>query len=153
MKNNHVYTALLGASIALTFGWTSNDLSTNRSNVIRDTVYVEVPIRPSIELEVTATCYHPVKAQCNSRYWETASQAIIDTIHPEKHRWIAVSRDLLNRGFSMGDTVLVEGTWIYDGKWIIQDKMNKCFTSKIDFLVKEGMRLGKWNDVRISKSR
>lgn len=151
MNKNVIYAAIFGAAAMTTLGWTSGKPTIETAKIIRDTVYIEVPIQPSVSLEVTATCYHPVKAQCNSRYWETATQAIIDTLHPEKHRWIAISRDLLNKGFDMGDTVVVEGTWIYDGKWIIQDKMNKRWSNKIDFLVKEGMRLGKWKGVKISK--
>ena len=103
------------------------------------------------ELKVTATCYHPTMGQCDSRPFETATQAIIDMRHPDKHRWIAISRDLLDKGFSMRDTVRVEGTWIYDGLWIIQDKMNKRFTNKIDFLITKGQRLGKWESVKITK--
>jgi len=132
-----------------------NLASPNRDSVAvihkvrRDIVYVEHPMPRSYT--VTATCYNPTKRQCNSRYWETASQAIIDTLHPDKHRWIAVSRDLLNDKLRMGDTVAVSGTWIYDGLWIIQDKMNARFTNKIDFLIHKNQQIGKWSDVIITR--
>ena len=98
---------------------------------------------------VTATVYHAVKWQCNSQYWITADMSEIDTLQPDRHRWCAVSRDLLKKGFSMGDTIRVEGTWVYDGLWIIHDKMNKRYSDRIDFLIHPSQALGKWNDVAV----
>lgn len=98
---------------------------------------------------VTATVYHAVKWQCNSEYWITADMSEIDTLHPDRHRWCAVSRDLLKQGFSMGDTIRVEGTWVYDGLWIIHDKMNKRYEDRIDFLTHKEQARGKWNEVQI----
>ena len=116
-----------------------------------DTLYIDTTdsqFKKSIY--VTATCYNPVKEQCNSSFWLTADMSIIDTIHPEKHRWIAVSRDLLSKGLSMGDTVDITGTWVYDGKWVIHDKMNSRYRNRIDFLIKPGMYLDKWHNVKVS---
>ena len=49
----------------------------------------------------------------------------------------------------MGDTIRVEGTWVYDGLWIIHDKMNKRYNDRIDFLTHKEQAQGKWNDVKI----
>ena len=98
---------------------------------------------------VTATVYHAVAWQCNSQYWITADMSEIDTLHPDRHRWCAVSRDLLSEGFDMGDTIEVNGTWVYDGLWIIHDKMNKRYNDRIDFLTHKNQAQGKWSDVQI----
>ena len=34
-----------------------------------------------------------------------------------------------------------------DGIWIVEDRMNKRFTNKIDFLVDNKIVLGKWEGV------
>ena len=49
----------------------------------------------------------------------------------------------------MGDTIRVEGTWVYDGLWIIHDKMNKRYNDRIDFLTHKEQARGKWNEVQI----
>jgi len=38
-----------------------------------------------------------------------------------------------------------------NGVWTIEDRMNKRFTDRIDFLVNKKIKLGKWNDVKIKK--
>jgi 3D (Asp-Asp-Asp) domain-containing protein len=116
---------------------------------IKDTVEILIPSKSYDSLIVTATCYNPDAKQCNSQFWITADMSIIDTLYPEKHRWIAVSRDLLDKGLSMGDTIEIEGTWVYDGKWIVKDKMNARWSNKIDFLVKESMYMNKWDSIII----
>lgn len=104
------------------------------------------------QLQVTATCYHAVAAQCNADYWHTADMSLIDTIHPEKHRWIAISRNLERKyGFKLGDTVRVEGTWVYDGIWIIHDRMNARWRDRIDFLVGKDMYIDKWRKIKLTK--
>lgn len=114
--------------------------------LIHDTIYVDNEYSNS--LTVTATCYNAAKSQCNSEYWVTADMSEIDTIHPNKHRWIAVSRDLLEY-INMGDTVEITGTWVYDGKWVVKDKMNKRWSNKIDFLVGESMYMDKWENIQL----
>ena len=98
---------------------------------------------------VTATVYHPVPEQTNSEYWITASGKEIDTLNPIKHRWIAVSRDLESHGYTMGSEVMVSGADQYNGVWTIQDRMNKRWSKRIDFLIGLEDRQGKWNNVKI----
>ena len=54
-------------------------------------------------------------------------------------------------GLKYGDVVKVEGTGRWDGVWQIQDTMNQRFAGqkKIDFLVPEDVKLGKWNTVKL----
>ena len=103
-------------------------------------------------LIVTATCYQPVVKQCDKTPHITANNQKIDKQNPLNHRWIAVSRDLLiKHKLNYGDTVTIEGTWIYDGKWIVQDTMNKRFTKRIDFLIGKHNYGNLWNNVKLIK--
>lgn len=98
-------------------------------------------------LKVTATCYQPSIDQCDSDPLMTASGSKINPRDPLGHRWIAVSRDLLKNHVKMGDTVHVHGTGVYDGKWVVKDKMNKRFKNKIDFLIGLQDKGGLWDNV------
>ena len=98
---------------------------------------------------VTATIYHAVPAQTDSTPFVTASNSRIDPENPQGHRWIAVSRDLEELGFTFGVKVCVEGTGVFDGEWTVQDRMNKRWTKRIDFLVNEEIKGGKWDNIYI----
>ena len=102
-----------------------------------------------VEESVVATVYNAVPAQTNSDPSHTASMFKLDLSNPYKHRIIAVSRDLLIK-FPMGTRVRVEGT-SYDGVYVVEDKMNKRYTKRIDILINVGMRIGKWDEVVITK--
>ena len=97
-----------------------------------------------------ATIYHADPAQCNADYLTTASLKKINPEAPELHRWIAVSRDLEPLGFTFGKKVLVEGAGELDGVWTIEDRMNKRYKHRIDFLVNKKRLYGKWNNVKIT---
>lgn len=103
---------------------------------------------PYKRIQVSATIYYPSVAQCDDSPFETASMAKINRHHPEKHRWVAVSRDL-KALLNFGDRIFVSGTGIYDGYWEVQDVMNKRFTNKIDFLVSKHSQRGSWEEVEI----
>ena len=98
---------------------------------------------------VTATIYHAVPEQTDSTPHITASGKHINMEDPQSHRWIAVSRDLEAKGFTFGVKVRVTGTGDLDGVWIVQDRMNKRFTNRIDFLVNKKLKGGKWENVKV----
>jgi len=100
---------------------------------------------------VTGTIYHADPAQCNEDYLTTASMKKIDPANPGKHRYLAVSRDLIALGFKMGTKVRVTGAGDLDGIWFIEDKMNKRWTKKIDFLVNKTRSYGKWENIKLEK--
>ena len=101
--------------------------------------------------QVQATCYHAVAEQCDADYLCTASGLTINSTNTAyDHRYLAVSRDLLNT-FPYGTEVIVSGTKIYDGVWRVADTMNKRFTNRIDFLVNPNMFVHKWNKVYLKK--
>ncbi len=99
--------------------------------------------------EVVATVYNAVPEQTNSDPGHTASMFELDLSNPYKHRIIAVSRDLLVK-FPIHSKVEIKGT-SYDGIYIVEDKMNKRYTIRIDILINQDMKIGKWNKVIITK--
>lgn len=98
---------------------------------------------------VTATIYHAVPEQTNADFLTTASLKKINADNPAGHRWIAVSRDLEKLGFTMGTKVCVTGAGELSGEWTIEDRMNKRWTKRIDFLVNTTRKGGKWNNVKL----
>ena len=103
-----------------------------------------------ISILVTATIYHADPAQTDADYLTTASNKTINEADPQSHRWIAVSRDLEQHGFVFGAKVLVEGAGQLDGIWTVEDRMNKRWTKRIDFLVNKDVKGGKWNKVKLT---
>lgn len=99
---------------------------------------------------VTATVYNADPAQTDDTPFITASGEIIDSTNPIGHRWIAVSRDLEKHGFVFGAKVCVEGAGDLDGIWTVQDRMNKRWKNRIDFLVNNERKLGKWYNVKLT---
>ena len=98
---------------------------------------------------VTATIYHATPEQTDSTPHITASNKVIDLGNPLKHRWIAVSRDLEAKGLTFGVKVCVTGAGDLDGVWTVQDRMNKRWSHRIDFLVNQEIKGGKWENVRV----
>lgn len=102
---------------------------------------------------VMATVYNAVPSQTDSTPLITASNKHIDANNPGKHKWIAVSRDLEKYGFTFGVEVCVENAGIMNGVWTVEDRMNKRFKNKIDFLVNNNIMLGKWDKVKITLNK
>ena len=100
-------------------------------------------------LLVTATIYHATPEQTDSTPDITASNKKIDLSNPLKHRWIAVSKDLEAKGLTFGVKVCVTGAGDLDGIWTVQDRMNPRWTNRIDFLVNQDIKGGKWENVRV----
>lgn len=107
-------------------------------------------IKLLITILVTATVYNAVPGQTDNTPLITASGAHISEENAINHCWVAVSRDLEAQGFKMRSKILVEGTGMYDGVWTIQDRMNRRWKKKIDFLVNEEVKLGKWKNIKIT---
>lgn len=99
---------------------------------------------------VTATVYHAVPEQCNEDPYTTAFGYHIDPKDPQSHRYVAISRDL-EQWLSPGDTIEVSGTGIYDGKWLVADRMNRRWKRKIDLLINEDSYVDIFPNVTINK--
>lgn len=106
-----------------------------------------------ISASTTATVYNAVPEQCNGTPTITASGRIIAG-DVEALRIIAMERTMMSKnGIHYGDTVLVKGTGKYDGEWVVEDTMGRRYAGqdKIDFLVPEDIKLGRWDNVEIYK--
>lgn len=100
---------------------------------------------------VTATVYHAVAEQCDDSPLVTASGARISSAESAyEHRYIAVSRDLLDV-FPYGTMVEVSGCGELDGVYTVVDTLNKRYKGYIDILINPDMRGGKWEGARIRK--
>ena len=107
------------------------------------------------QYDVTATMYHPVKGQTDKTPHITADGTRKDTRNAGKYRFVALSRDLLDRWggtFNYGDYIIVEGcNGKYDGIWQVKDTMNKRFNNRIDFLCSKGTSPVKFDNAVIYK--
>lgn len=92
---------------------------------------------------LSATKYHPGMGGAG---WVTASGERIDNKKLKNYeiRWVALSHDMFNKGFRMGDTIEVtcERVPKLNGKWVVKDKMGPRLRMKIDFLLPKGDNYG-----------
>lgn len=100
-------------------------------------------------VSVVATIYHADPGQTDDTPNITATGFTINMVDPRSHNIIAVSRDLEKLGFVMGAKVCVENAGQMNGVWVIEDRMNKRWTRRIDFLVNTKRKAGKWNKTKI----
>lgn len=101
---------------------------------------------------VEATVYNAIPEQCDEDPLYTASMFRLNLDDVYSHRIIAMENTFRKSlGLKFGDVVKVEGTGKWDGIWQIQDSMSPRFAGrkKIDFLVPEDIKHGKWNTVKI----
>ena len=106
-----------------------------------------------ISVSTTATVYNAVPEQCGNHPSVTASGRTI-TGDVMELRILAMERTMMAKhGIRYGDTVLVEGAGEYDGEWVVEDTMSRRWAGqdRVDFLVPESIRLGRWEGVRIYK--
>lgn len=109
---------------------------------------------PNQANEVTITCYNAVAEQCEGNPLMTASGKKIDLnkLNRGELRYVAVSRDLLKE-YKYGDIVEVfisEGH-PYNGQWMVADTMHKRWNNKIDLLLSENQKVGKWQGKLIKR--
>ena len=104
-----------------------------------------------IPINVKATMYHPVEAQCDDTPLITADGSKICPISVSDWNWIAVSQDLLwfnNGPIRYGDTVYVIAGH-KTGYYIVHDAMNKRWTNRIDFLESIGVEAYRYNKAKL----
>lgn len=111
---------------------------------------VIVPPKPIL---VTASVYYPEVAQTDDTPFTTADGSRINKKKPGKHRWVAVSRNLLRKWggkIDYGDTLKVKGiSKKMDGYYVVRDTMTPRLKNRIDILVSEGDGLGFWRNINI----
>jgi len=100
-----------------------------------DVKIMKIDIQPIIEYEtVTLTIYSPVIGETDSTPNITASGFKINTKHPERHKIIAVSRDLKKK-WKFNTKVRITNGGKYNGVYTVKDVMNKRYKNRIDILV------------------
>jgi 3D (Asp-Asp-Asp) domain-containing protein len=122
-----------------------DSLKIQLKNILRKVDSIPVPIN------VKATMYHPVEAQCDDTPLITADGSKICPIKVSDWNWIAVSQDLLKKNggiFEYGDKVYIKGTH-KDGIYTIHDCMNKRKTFQIDILESIGTSQYKYDEIEI----
>ena len=107
-----------------------------------------------VDTITTATVYNAVPSQCNNDCTHPANcRFTIDLNNPGAHKIVAFERTFANAlNLKFGDIVYIEGT-SYDGFYQYHDRMNKRFKGqhKIDLLVDNSIRYGKWTNVKLYK--
>ena len=122
-----------------------DSLKIQLKNILRKVDSIPKPIN------VKATMYHPVEAQCDDSPLITADGSIICPINVSDWNWIAVSQDMLKKNggiFNYGDQVYIRGTH-KDGVYTVRDCMNKRKTYQIDFLESIGTSQYKYDEIEI----
>lgn len=126
---------------------TNNDVnSINKNNTKSESIW------SLAANDVIATVYNAVPSQCDGDCDTTASMFKLNLNDVMSHKIIAMERTFMKElGLKYGDVVKIEGTGKYDGEYQIQDTMNKRFAGmhKIDILVPNNIKLGKWNNVKL----
>lgn len=94
-------------------------------------------------IEVTASAYNSTRAQTNE---QPNIAAWGDTLQPGM-KCIAVSRDLLKRGFKYNTPVKLPG---FDGIYLVKDKMHQRWQNRIDIYMGEDLEKAReWGKKKI----
>lgn len=57
-------------------------------------------------------------------------------VNSGEHRWVALSPDMFNKGYKLGDRIWVESSNTrLRGEWVVKDKMGQRVRNGIDFLM------------------
>ena len=164
MKHIHIVASgfisglvILLFSLNIITGLGSKVRSLELENMVLATTLEQMEIRrESSEFIVTGTMYNPTFAQCDATPNITADGTKINPKHASNYRYVALSRDLLERWggpFQYGEYIAVEGTQKgkHDGIWQVRDTMSPKWLKRVDFLVTNGTKPFKYNEVKITK--
>jgi 3D (Asp-Asp-Asp) domain-containing protein len=113
-----------------------------------------IPKKKKHGINVTASIYYPEEAQTDSTPLITADGSRINHKKPRKHRWVALSRNLLKKWggkFNYGDSLQVKGiSPQLDGIYVVRDTMKRRLRNRVDILVGPNDNImGRWDNVRL----
>jgi 3D (Asp-Asp-Asp) domain-containing protein len=106
-------------------------------------------------MAVTVTMYQPVRRQTDSTPNILADGTRIKTELASNYKFIAVSRNLLERWggwLDYGDFVLLKGTPGKDGVYQVRDTMHKRWVNRIDILESAGVKPYKFTEATLHKT-
>ncbi|MFC6998639.1 RlpA-like double-psi beta-barrel domain-containing protein [Rufibacter roseus] len=127
-----------------------------KSSAVRP-LLITAPVKPAKPtFQVSASVYFPEAEQTDDTPLITADGSKINEKNPRKHRWLALSRNLLSRWggiISYGDSVKVEGiSEELDGVYVVRDAMHRRIKDRVDILVGPNDNImGFWEDVKLTK--
>ena len=104
---------------------------------------------------VTVTMYQPLRYQTDSTPNILADGTRIRTQEASDYKYIAVSRNLLERWggwLDYGDFIPLRNTVGKDGIYQVRDTMNKRFVNRIDILESPGVKPYKYEKAKIVKT-
>ena len=105
-------------------------------------------------IEVDVTMYQPLLLQTDSTPNITADGTHIRISKASEYKFVALSRNLLNRWggpFDYGDFILIKGTYYKDGVYQVRDTMDPKWVNMVDILESEDVKPYKYVDAQIYK--
>ena len=105
-------------------------------------------------IEVDVTMYQPLLLQTDSTPNITADGTHIRISKASEYKFVALSRNLLNRWggpFDYGDFILIKGTDHKDGVYQVRDTMNPKWVNMVDILESTDVNPYKYVDAQIYK--
>ena len=105
-------------------------------------------------IEVDVTMYQPLLLQTDSTPNITADGTHIRISKASEYKFVALSRNLLNRWggpFDYGDFILIKGTDHKDGVYQVRDTMNPKWVNMVDILESTDVKPYKYVDAQIYK--
>jgi len=105
-------------------------------------------------IEVDVTMYQPIYPQTDSTPNITADGTHISISRASEYKFVALSRNLLERWggpFDYGDFILIKGTDHKDGVYQVRDTMNPKWVNMVDILESEDVKPYKYVDAQIYK--
>jgi 3D (Asp-Asp-Asp) domain-containing protein len=105
-------------------------------------------------IHVTASIYYPIIRHTDSTPLITADGSRINHKKPGKHRWVALSRNLLKKWggpIAYGDSLRVKGiSKKLDGIYVVRDTMKRRLRNRVDILVGQNDNImGRWKNIQI----
>ena len=103
---------------------------------------------------VDVTMYQPVRPQTDRTPNITADGTRIKISRASEYKFVALSRNLLERWggpFDYGDFILIKGTDHKDGVYQVRDTMNPKWVNMVDILESKDVKPYKYVDAQIYK--
>ena len=164
VKRIHILVSSLFSGVVILFfslniidGLTAKVRNLELKNMLLTTELKQLEIRREESVfTVTGTMYSPTREQCDATPNITADGTKINPKIASNYRYVALSRDLLERWggpFEYGEYVAIEGTndGKHDGVWQVRDTMSPKWIKRIDFMMTNGTKPFKYNKIKITK--
>tara|TARA_Y100000310_G_C20402889_1_gene678254 strand:+ start:317 stop:793 length:477 start_codon:yes stop_codon:yes gene_type:complete len=106
------------------------------------------------EFEVTVTMYNAIVGQTDSTPDITADGTKINVNKATEHRYVALSRDLLQRWggpFKYGDFIILKNAGDHGGVYQVRDTMSPKFINRVDILLTKGSKPFKYKEAILCK--